>query len=145
MKQKMDFLSDLVTKTIDDGREMLVQPLMFYSKSLKRVITVPTGFVTDGASVPRLPVAYLACGGRAKRAACIHDFLYQTNGTRSRRQADVVFWEGMKVDGTPLYAREVMYAFVRLCGFSSWSDGPARYAAIQRLQNNQCAPGNIIP
>lgn len=133
--QKMDFLTDLVTKTIDDGREILVQPLLFYSKSLKRIITVPIGFVTDGASVPRLPIAYLACGGRAKRAACVHDYLYQTNGTRTRRQSDIVFWEGMKVDGLPLWIREIMYAGVRFGGVSSWYDGPARLAAIQRLRS----------
>lgn len=134
-KQKMDFLTDLVTKTIDDGCAKLVQPLLFYSKSLKRVIEVPDGFCTDGASVPRLPIVYLAVGGRAKRAAAVHDFLYQTHGTRTRRQADIVFLEGMKVDGISLWARELMYAGVRVGGLGSWNDGPARYAALQRLQN----------
>lgn len=133
--QKMDFLTDLVTKTIDDGCSKLVSPLQFYSKSLKRVIEVPAGFCTDGASVPRLPIIYLAVGGRARRAACIHDYLYATHETRSRRQADIVFLEGMKVDGVSLWARELMYAGVRAGGLISWSDGPARYAAIQRLQN----------
>lgn len=133
--QKMDFLSDLETKVIDDGMAKLLSPLLFYSKSLKRVITVPAGFVTDGASVPRLPFVYLAVGGRAKRAAAVHDWLYQTNGTRTRRQSDIVFLEGMKVDGISFWARELMYAGVRLGGLGSWSDGPARYAAIQRLQN----------
>ncbi len=139
MKQpgrKMDFLTTLDTRTIDDGRQMLISPLLFYSKSLKRVICVPTGFVTDGASVPRLPFVFLACGGRAKQAAAIHDYLYQTHGTRNRRQADIVFLEAMRVDGLPLWIRELMYAGVRLGGMGSWSDGPARYAALQRLLKN---------
>lgn len=134
--QKMDFLTDLVTKTIDDGCSKLMSPLQFYSKSLKRVIEVPTGFCTDGASVPRLPIIYLAVGGRAKRASCIHDYLYATHETRSRRQADIVFLEAMKVDGIPLWARELMFVGVRLGGLSSWADGPARRAALLRLQTS---------
>lgn len=128
-----DFLTDLNVKTVDDGFSKLRSPLQFYSRSLKRVIEVPIGFVTDGASVPRLPIVFLLVGGKAKRAAAVHDFLYQTHGTRSRRQADLVFYEGMKVDGVSMWARELMYAGVRIGGFSSWADGPARYAALQRL------------
>lgn len=130
------FLTNLNTDYIQDGLDKLSSPLKFQSRVLSRVIIVPINFVTDGASVPRVPFVYLLVGGRARRAAAVHDFLYQTHGARSRRQADLVFLEGMKVDGIALWARELMYAGVRIGGWGSWADGQARYAALQRLQNN---------
>ena len=33
------------------------------------------GFVYDGASVPRIPLAWLLCGDTAEYGACIHDFI----------------------------------------------------------------------
>lgn len=135
MKPKAEFLTNLDTRTIDDTLQKLLAPLRYYSKALKREIEVPANFVTDGASVPRVPIAYWLAGGKAKRAACVHDYLYQTHSCRSRRQADLVFLEAMRVDGVGLWCREVMYAGVRLGGMGSWADGPARYAALQRLQN----------
>ena len=129
------FLTDLDTRTVDDNLQKLLAPLKYQSKLLKRIIEVPKNFITDGASVPRVPVAYMLTGGRAKRAAAVHDYLYQTHLVRSRRQADLAFLEAMELDGVSLWCREVMYAGVRLGGRGSWASGPARYAALQRLQN----------
>lgn len=132
---KAEFLTNLDTRTIDDKLQKLLSPFLFRSAVLNRVISVPVNFVTDAASVPRVPFVYMMVGGKAKRAACIHDFLYQTHSCRSRRQADLTFMEAMKIDGLSLLIRELMYIGVRLGGMGSWFDGPARYDALQRLQN----------
>ena len=47
------------------------------SPMLKDTITVPTGFLTDFASVPRMPFVFLLFGDVAHEAAVIHDYLYK--------------------------------------------------------------------
>ncbi len=62
----------------------------------QRIINVPAGFMTDFASVPRLPLIYLAYGNKAHQPAIPHDFLYREGGTEADREfADQVFLHGM--------------------------------------------------
>ena len=48
---------------------------MIYNSKLYTVIVVPSGFVTDMASVPRLPFAYWLMGDTAHASAVVHDYL----------------------------------------------------------------------
>ena len=57
------FLTELDVKLIGDSQWELVKPLTFKSSRIG-VVTVPAGYVTDFASVPRLPVAYLLTGDK---------------------------------------------------------------------------------
>jgi hypothetical protein len=77
-------------------------------------ITVPAGFETDLASVPRLPLAYALFGGRARRSAILHDFLYETQAGKD--YADEVFLAAMKAEGVGLATRWIMYWAVRAFG-----------------------------
>ncbi len=62
----------------------------------QRIIRIPNGFMTDFASVPRLPFIYLSYANRAHLPALAHDFLYSEGGTESDREyADNVFLHGM--------------------------------------------------
>jgi hypothetical protein len=105
---------------VDDGKWRVVDPLIYESVVAQRTITVPTGFVTDLASVPRLPVVYLACGDCASEAAIVHDYLYST-GLVPRRVADDVLFEASKVSGVPAWRRWAMWAGVRLGGASHFN------------------------
>ena len=104
---------------VDDGEWRLAKPLTYSSEVAGRVITVPAGFKTDLASVPRLPVVYWLCGGRANKPAVVHDFLYST-GILARDIADAVFLEAMGVVGVPFAYRRLMWAGVRLGGASHY-------------------------
>lgn len=104
---------------VDDGVWCLAKPLSYSSDVAGRVITVPAGFRTDLASVPRLPVVYWLCGGRANKPAVVHDFLYST-GLIARDIADAVFLEAMCVVGVPFAYRRLMWAGVRLGGASHY-------------------------
>lgn len=55
----------------------LERPLRYEVGSLGsgRLVEVPAGFVTDGASVPRAFWALLPVWGRYSRAAVVHDYL----------------------------------------------------------------------
>ncbi len=54
---------------------MLIEPFVYESDTIG-LIVVPKGFVTDFASVPRLPFIYLFFGGIGDEEAVIHDWLY---------------------------------------------------------------------
>lgn len=117
------FLTDLVVEEVldsspvQDGRSTwrLLQPLIYQSDIAARTITVPTGFVTDYASVPRIPVAWYLAGGEAPKPAVVHDYLY-TSHELPRATADAVFREAMAVVGQPAWRRWLMWAGVRLGG-----------------------------
>lgn len=116
------FISEFDSRYVGqrDGRPAfrLLAPLVFRSSVLERQVTVPEGFVTDLASVPRWVVAYLIAGGKAVRAAVVHDYLYDT-GQVEREQADAVFREAMDIEKDPeeSWLRWAMWAAVRAGGW----------------------------
>jgi hypothetical protein len=87
------FETALVAEAVDGGWS-LHEDLVYHSDILGRVVTVPTGYTTDLASVPRLmrwivPVA----NAKNRKAAVVHDYLC-TNGdgvVKNQKQADNVF------------------------------------------------------
>jgi hypothetical protein len=111
-----EFLSQLDTRILSDERAVLLAPLVYRSAVMGRELEVPAGFVTDWASVPRLPFAYMVAGGKARGAAVVHDFLYTTK-ICNRATADAVFREAMAVTGQPWWRRQLMWAGVRLFGW----------------------------
>lgn len=119
------FLSVLRVERVAGSRDwVLTSELAFSSAVLDRLIIVPIGFVTDFASVPRLPFAYLLFGGVADEAAVVHDFLYST-GACSRKQADDVFAEASKVCGVSGWRRGPMWLGVRMFGGRRYMEATA--------------------
>lgn len=113
------FLTTLDVELVAEGEDawILRNPFAYHSEVLGMIVTVPPGFVTDFASVPRLPVIYMLTGNTAHRPAVIHDFLYTTSACE-RKQADEVFLEAMEVVGIPAWKRYPMYWGVRAFGGS---------------------------
>lgn len=71
-------------------------------------ITVPAGFVTDLASIPRVARWLIPIAGRSAKAAVLHDWLLHLLD----RRATSVFNEALIVAGTPTWRRWVMVAAV---------------------------------
>ncbi|HEX6829376.1 MAG TPA: DUF1353 domain-containing protein [Burkholderiales bacterium] len=112
----------------------LTAPLVYYSDLLAREITVPAGAKTDLASIPYLPVLWLAFGDTAQYASVIHDHVYRSGGMVdglniyiTKAEADEIFEEAMQVHvripGTdvddppvPWLPRKVMFSGVRVGG-----------------------------
>jgi hypothetical protein len=103
----------------------LLSPVGWTPKTYQRkAITVPRGFVTDFASVPRLFWSILPPIGRYGYAALFHDYVYwQQIGTRS--EADVVFRDTMDELGVPTWKRAILFWAVRLFGFAAWRGNAA--------------------
>lgn len=105
----------------DDGRWRVTSPLLYYSDVLADLVTVPAGFVTDFASVPRIPVVYELCGATSAEASVVHDYLYTTKLYR-RELCDDVLREASAITGVPAWRRNLMWAGVRLFGGSHWKN-----------------------
>lgn len=115
------FLTALVLRDDMERDEIytVVEPFIYDSDVLHARITVPVGFETDLASVPRLPVVYLLTGATGNEAAVIHDYLY-TMQPCTRAQADEVFYEALLAAGAPRWRAWLMWAGVRAGGASHW-------------------------
>lgn len=122
-----------VASNQDDGRYIVTEPLVYQSDVAKREITVPAGFQTDLASVPRLPLVFLLTGGTSTEAAVVHDYLYSTHLV-DRKTADAVLREASAVIGVPGWRRGLMWAGVRLFGGSHWGDEPMATAATSERE-----------
>lgn len=88
--------------------------------SSRGTIEVPKGFVTDGASIPRVFHALLGPFGEYFEAALIHDWGYSSlNDKFTRKEVDLLFKEAMFNLGIKWPTREAIYRAVRIGGF--WS------------------------
>ena len=118
------FLNELEARKVAEGgsysraRWRLLAPLAFESETV-RIITVPTDFETDFASVPRVPFAYWLTGDSAHASAVIHDYLcrewYPVGKITWARAADI-FGEAMKAEGVPAWRRAIMVRAVKWFG-----------------------------
>lgn len=115
------FTTPLIVKALENRRWELVEPFDYrtelYAKT--RYINVPKGFVTDFASIPQLFWSILPPWGDYGKAAVVHDWLYYI-GTYTRREADLIFREAMKVLGVNWFVRGIMYNAVRWFGGGAW-------------------------
>jgi hypothetical protein len=83
-------------------------------------VQVPSGYVTDFASVPRFFWRVCPPSGKYNRAAIVHDYLYTNSTVCSRFLADSLFRELMCHLGVPLWKRVAMYYAVRMGGQRGW-------------------------
>lgn len=124
------FLTALEVVCVDDtacsGRGIwrLISPLRYYSEVLGRAVEIEAGFLTDFASVPRVPVAYWLFGDTSHRAAVVHDWLFHHHEVCDEATANRVLLEAMTVERIPAWRRLGIYVGVAIGGASSWrADG----------------------
>lgn len=103
----------------------LLAPVVYQSDVADDTFVVPKGFVTDLASVPRVPIAYWLAGGTSNEASIVHDYLYSSHKT-TRAVADAVLREASAVTGVPTWRRWIIWAGVRLGGGSHWGSRVAK-------------------
>ena len=78
------------------------------------LVTVPKGFITDLASIPRIARFFIIKNGRHRAAAIVHDYLCRLKMEFSRVLADKIFLEAMKISDVPRLRRWLMFAAVRI-------------------------------
>ena len=113
---KVEFLTPLrVEKNNGDWR---VLDNFVYSVD-GTIAFVEAGYLTDFASVPRLPFTYAVAGNVSHKAPLIHDYLYGQQ--ENRKWADQVFLAALEAEGVPNWKRWLMYAAVRVFGNSAYA------------------------
>ena len=114
------FKTDLILKASDPGKWEVSAPLIWVDK--ERSIIVPSGFVTDLASIPKIVRPFIDRNGKTRRPAIIHDYLYQTaiHSRIKRKDADLIFLSAMKSEGIGLM-RYAIYQAVRSFGWMFFS------------------------
>jgi Protein of unknown function (DUF1353) len=104
----------------DNMQWVLLEDINYHIGDSSLVITVPKGFVTDFASIPRAFWSFgLSPNGRYSKAAIIHDYLYWTQGC-SRKQSDNILMIAMKESQVPASTRSTIYDGVRVGGGGAW-------------------------
>ena len=116
----------------DEGRNLLKYCGVRVTN--KNVVSVPKGYITDLASVPRFCWAFIAPFDLA-RAAVVHDILYEKINTaykgekiltkhdreRYRKVADDVFKEGMESAVPPVPKWKIWAAYNAVRVFGRWA------------------------
>ncbi|MFM0738569.1 DUF1353 domain-containing protein [Paraburkholderia xenovorans] len=116
----------LVSDSTNSGRGTwrLLSPLVYRSDIAGMTLTVPAGFETDFASVPRVFFAFMLVGDTAHEASALHDWLY-TEHTVSRQMADAVLREAARASGVPAWRAWLLWAGVRIGGGGKHWNGVA--------------------
>jgi len=102
--------------------------------TISGIITVPAGFVTDLASIPRLFWNILPPFGKYTEAAVVHDWVYR-NHLFPRAICDAILLEAMQLCGVNWISRQIIYRNVRAFGWAAWGTEVAeRHQAAERHQ-----------
>lgn len=114
----------------------LTQPIKWESEdenSSVEAITVPKGFVTDFASVPRIFWTALRPDGDYAYAAVLHDYLYWEQDL-SREQADKIMKTVMQEFEVGGITTNLIYTAVRVGGQQAWNENKdAKEAGEHRI------------
>lgn len=112
---------DLHLKTLPKaGMWELTRRLSYVdNKGIKH--SVLKGTPTDLASIPRLLKPFLSVNGKSRRAAVLHDDLYE-NKYGTRKECDKLFYEALLACDVPKWQASIFYAGVRAGGWTrgSW-------------------------
>ncbi|MBS0164842.1 MAG: DUF1353 domain-containing protein [Nitrospira sp.] len=114
-REPMYFLTAPISWTPNPGQERY------------KAVTVPKGFVTDLASIPRIFFSALRPDGEYAYAAVVHDYLYWTQ-TRSRDEADDILKIAMEDFKVGTVTVGAIYAAVRVAGKTAWNGNAEKKA-----------------
>lgn len=124
------FLSPLELEYIDGRNWKITAPFEYAvgAATSKLIITIPAGFITDFASIPRIFWNILPPTGKYGKAAVVHDLLYReprllVKGQWRpivRKTADCILLEAMTVLGVDWFQKDIIYYGVRLGGWLTW-------------------------
>lgn len=93
-------------------------------------LTIPVGFITDLASIPKVLRNTFDVEGRSRAPAILHDWLYCTQHT-TRAFADSLLRQALVAYGESQATAWVYWAGVRLGGWLPWSERLQRGGGLQ--------------
>lgn len=118
----MSSFTKLVVEVIDGEMFSVSQDFSFYRESdVETIYTVPAGFKTNFASVPRLLQIFFKKKDVYSAASVLHDYLY-TAKIVSKEDADMMLKEGMLVLGSSKVSAYLFWLAVHLFGKAAWDN-----------------------
>lgn len=126
MIQRVEFDSYLDTREIADGVWELLQDFTAFMHTDDKTyeVIIGKGFVTDMASVPRIPFAYMLYGGIGNYAAVLHDALYSNSSLVTVSDFD----NGMLFHPNREFCDDAFYLGLLERGISAWKAKPMYWA-----------------
>lgn len=127
MKCAHGVYSPLHMEYIDRKNVKLLMPFMYECKIHNKNITVPAGFISDGASIHILRAMgmfglHSLLIEYGKRAAIIHDYLYRTPGLGySKADSDEIYYAALRADGVSRWRSWLLYSGVKYFGYAAWT------------------------
>ena len=120
MGWRLKFTSPLIVEHLKASRFIkLVEPFSYGA------ITVPAGFVCDGASIPKLFWSFVGSPfDKFLFAAVLHDWCCTDTENFTRKEADDLFLEAMEELGIPMWKRDIMWRAVSLLQRGHYTDIP---------------------
>jgi hypothetical protein len=122
------FTSPLIIELIGPNLWRTFYPFDYHVGSYpsKEIIVVPTGFVTDFASIPRILWPVLSPVGEYGKAALLHDYCCAIQYKKDRKYCDDIFKEAMQVLRVHPLKIFILYWGVRMFGEHSWNNAKLR-------------------
>ena len=119
------FKSELILRALTPDLWAFEEPLIW--KGSDCTITIPAGFITDLASIPRLfrNLPLTDVDGISRRPAALHDGLYSLGRSKGKAYADNLLREALMVEGLSSAGAAIYYYGVH------WFGGPS-YASDAR-------------
>jgi hypothetical protein len=118
----------LIVSPLDDGKSWVLR-----EPFADGPFTVPSGFTTDFASVPRVFWFGIPRWGKYGYASIVHDWLYWEQHV-SREHADKALLALMRLNAVPNWQCVLIYRSVRMFGLLAWHRNIAdRKAGYSRM------------
>lgn len=104
---------------------IVLKDAYFWSHRLKCMIKVPSCFITDFASIPRIARFLFTGQGKTRYPALPHDILYAFSQSEmvgfTRKEADLILKDMCKAVGMSDARRKAVYYAVRVGGLKAWN------------------------
>ena len=97
-------------------------PLVWKDDTL--TITVPGGFISDDASIPKFLdwIPFLDRQGLSRRPGLMHDAIYSIGRSKGKAWADMMLEQFCLAEGMSSFGAHCIYQGVNLFGASSWAE-----------------------
>lgn len=149
--------SDFASEALGSDYWVATNPFIYYLGELgsDEWVEIPHGYLTDGASVPRIFWNIVPPWGKYGQAAIVHDFLCEylmvktKTGERkiTRKECDQIFLEAMLVMGVPERKAKMIHAAVSLYRTVACVNAPSfddkKFAVEEALRKRFDATGTF--
>jgi len=130
------FVGKTVIERLDKKYYILKSTLSFKSKT-GIIITIKPGFITDGASIPKMFWGIIGCPLNAQYigSAIIHDGLYKSHAL-TKKESDLMFKEMLEHNQVHKIKINAMYYALKFFGYHAYRDEIIDCSHVEIVRHN---------